>query len=286
MPKLPLNLQAGGVHLDCGDLPVACLADVSAEWAAELQDPQVAPIRDAIQAGQTAMLLEYQRRARYAAAQSDPLRATGEYLAEIGGYERGIYPQPNDTDASYRVRINASRGVVDPNDVIAAANAVLAPYTSISCRYAERSDGLFLNAGDATWSSHVFAQGDGGPNAIPNYPDRAYMGSVAAGLKSMPNRRPPGAMPNGDSYGRWFLLRCPDIGAIDSTVAAIFDGAQIVQDVGGFFVGSGTSARNASFLFDFASTVEDVYNAVIGAVDAIVGQSVRWTLIADPALTA
>lgn len=284
MPKLPLKLR-GGVPLDCGELPVSSQDDVAAEWAAEIQDPETAPVRDAIQAGQTALALEYQRRARYAAAQSDSLRATGEYLAEIGGFERGIYPQPGEADPAYRARVNARPGVVDPNDIVAAANAILAPYTSIPCRYAERSDGLFVNRGTSTWSSHVFKAGDGGPNATPNYPDRLYPSATTAGLKSLPNRRPPGAMPNGDTGGRWFLLRCPDIGALDSTVAAVFDGAQPVQ-LGGFFVGAGTSPSNASFLFNFASTVDAIYDAVIGAVEAIVGGSIRWSLIVDPALTA
>jgi hypothetical protein len=52
-------------------------------------------------------------------------------------------------------------------------------------------------------------------NTTPTYPDRNY------GI--LPLRQPRGATPNGDAYNRWFLLRCPDISAIDSTVEAVYD---------------------------------------------------------------
>ena len=151
MPDLPFDVL--DVPLDGGDLPVACTGDVQAELAGEIADPPVAPLRDAIVGGVTAMLEEYQRRASYAAAQSDPLRATGVYLDEIGSFERGIHKQAGETETSYRARINAFTGVADPEDIIAAANAVLAPYApkiaakQSSCVYFEHNDCWFTRSG-------------------------------------------------------------------------------------------------------------------------------------------
>jgi hypothetical protein len=151
VPDLPFDVL--DVPLDGGDLPVACTGDVQAELAGEIADPPVAPLRDAIVGGVTAMLEEYQRRASYAAAQSDPLRATGVYLDEIGSFERGIHKQAGETETSYRARINAFTGVADPEDIIAAANAVLAPYAPniaaklSSCVYFEHNDCWFARSG-------------------------------------------------------------------------------------------------------------------------------------------
>ena len=243
MPKLPLPPLSLGIPLDCGDFVVASSSDVSAVWSWDLMQAPTAPIRDAIIAGQFATAFALLKASRRAAAQNDPLRATGPALDDIGG-ERGIYRQIGEPDdppnavlygppaVAYRQRVNAEPNVVDPNDVIAAANNVLAPYTSISCRYAEQSDGFFLDDGSSTvFSSHVFQElptplvpNLTPPNdvmTVPNYPDRLYSSATPAGLLSIPNRRPPGAMLNGDTYARWFLLSLPDISAVDSDVAAV-----------------------------------------------------------------
>ncbi len=151
MPTLPLDSLP--VPLDGGPLPVASIADVQNEFAGEVQDPPVAPVRDALQLGIKGMLQRYQRASRYAAAQSDPARATGVYLDEIGSYERDVHRQAGELDASYRARVNAFEGVADPGDIVAAANAVLAPYSSgiaagtLSCVYFERNDCWFARSG-------------------------------------------------------------------------------------------------------------------------------------------
>lgn len=282
MPGLPLPPLTDGTPLDTGELTVDDRADVAAVWAPEIQQPTTAPVRDAIQDGQTAALLEYQRRRRYAAAQSDPLRASGAYADEIGSYEHGVHRQPGELDAAYRARYNAYPSVVDPLDVVAAANAVLAPYTATPCFYAESIDGWFLNDGGAAWSSHVFDGLLGGEHEVPNYPDRLYPDATPGGLTSLPARRPPGCMP-ADPGGRWFLLRAPDISALDSTVGAFYDDAGSSDGEGRFFA-DGTGSDFTCF-YDFNSTATGVYNALIGAVNAIVGQSIRWSLYVDPNLT-
>lgn len=292
MPTLPLPPLQYGVPLDCGRLPVADTDDVSAAWAQEMNDAQQAPVRDAIKAGQLAGLRKYQKLSRYSAAQSDQLRATGEYQDEIFGEERGIRRQTGETDDAYRARALAFEATVDPEDIIAAANAVLAPYTSISCRYAEQSDGWFLSdtattdeGGTRIWSSHLF-DAPGAASQVPSYPDRGYVADPST-LVACTGRRPPGAMPNFDAQGRWFLLRCPDISPIDSSSVPAYAGDQAASNASGFFLGAGTSGTaNISCLFDYSSTADQVYQALIGVVQNIVGHSIRWSLVVDPNLVA
>jgi hypothetical protein len=285
MPTLPLPPLSDGVPIDGGDLPVSSSTDVANEWALEIQEVQTDPIRDAIQCGQTDMFLEYQRASSYAAAQSDPGRATDEYLDEILE-EYGCPRQTGQGDEDARAVMFATPPVISPVAVLAVTNAILAPYTVVPCRYAERSDGWFAGLGTSPWSSHIFATKDNGDdNATPNYPDRPVN----------PQRRPPGAMPNADTYGRWFLLRAPDISSINSELAAIFNGSQneptsgveTTASVGGFYVGSGTNVNddNDTFIFNFtATTVDDVYNQLIGAVDNAIGFGIRWDLNVEPNL--
>ena len=239
---------------------------------------QPAPIRDAIIAGEQAMMLEYQRRSRVAAAQSDVLRATDEYADELLD-ERQFFRQATESTVDYRARALARAGTVDPNDIIAAANAILAPFTSISCRYEERSDGMFLtkNVGGLTpWSCHLFKSQDlTTPATDPNYPDRNY--------PIVPLRRPRGARPNGDIFGRWFLLRCPDVSSFDTTVLAL--NKEAPADGSGFFLTKGDGIAGGApfggFLFEFASSSSDLYNAIIGSVTALIGEGIRWTLLVD-----
>lgn len=287
MPTLPLPPLKPGVRLDAGDLPVSSSTDTLAAWSGDLSAANPAPVRDALVAGETAQQLAYEDASGYAAAQSDPLRATGEYLEEIGGYERGVNKAAGESDTSYRNRINSTPNTVDPNDIIAVVNTILAPFTNISARYSERSDGCFPSSPTDVWSCHVFAVADGGPNAVPNYPDRKY--------STITNRRPMGAMINADEGGRWFFLRVPDISSIDSSVAAVFQQGsppappENPPGGAGFWVGNpadGVNAQNITFTQNITQTSSSIYQSIVDAVEAIRGQGVRWTLFVDPNLTA
>lgn len=290
MPTLPMTLD-NGVPLDGGDLPAAGVADVAAEWAVELQQPTAAPIRYAIQAGETAMLQEYERRSQYAAGQSDRLRATGEYQDEIGN-EHGIDRQDGESDDDYRARINGIPSVTDPNDIIAAVNAILAPFTSVSARYLERSDGWFVGDGTTTWSSHVFRGTQATPydlstpvttNGTPNYQDRLYVGSTPAGLQAIQNRRPGGARVFNGLDGRYFEIRVPDLAPLDQSVPSAFDGTQ-ADVAGGFFLGNGSSSVNTTFIWSSSATEISIYNQIVSTVEKLRGHSMRWSLHADPEL--
>jgi hypothetical protein len=288
VPTLPLPpWSSGATPLDGGVLPVSSTADVAAEWAPEIQQPPVAPLRDAIQDGQAAALLEYQRASRYAAAQSDPGRGTDEYEDEILE-EHGVYRQPGESNAAARARMFAGPTVVSMTGIIAAANAVLAPYTTISCVYAEESDGCFACSSSSNFSTHAFSNTDAGTAGhTPNYPDRLYPGSVAAGLQSLPLRRPPGCMPNIDVAGRWFLLRVPDISSLDNDLTTVDSSADTVSAQGGVFAGVGVSTTDLNITFSFQNageTSNQVYQAVIAAVNPLVGEGVRWSMVVDPLL--
>lgn len=288
MPTLPLPPITGqGVAIDSGDLPVASTADITAVWSEDVMQVEVAPIRDAIIAGQLAALLAYQRASRYAAAQSDRLRATGEYLDEIGEEQSINRASSNEDDTTYRSRVNTPKNTVDPNDIIAAANEILAPFTPISARYYEHSDGVFAsNPATTTWSSHAFQPTDGGPNATPNYPDRYYA--------LLPNRRPSGQVAFLSSYGRQFTLRVPEISLIDTTVSAAYQlGNPLPPETpaagGGNFAGQpadGVLALNITFAWNITATADQVYDAIVDAVEAIRGHSIRWSMLSDPNLTA
>src|ERR1019366_5944122 len=292
MPTLPLTLD-DGVPIDGGDLPAASAADVAAEWAFELQQPTTAPIRDAIQAGETAMLQEYERRSQYAAGQSDRLRATSEYLDEIGN-ENGIDRQDGETDVAYMARVNGIQSVTDPNDIIAAVNAILAPFTAVQARYLERSDGCFVGDGTTTWSSHAFRGTQATPydlptpittNNTPNYPDRLYGSSTPAGLKAIANRMPGRARVFNGLDGRYFEIRIPDLAPLDQSVPSAFDGTQ-ANVAGGFFAGNGTSGINTTFLWSSSASEVSVYNQIVSTVEKMRGHSMRWTLLVDPCLSA
>jgi hypothetical protein len=308
--------------IDGADVPVASVDDVVAVWDDCIQEVATAPVRDAIQAGQAAMMIAYQEAASYAAAQSDPLRATGEYLDEIGGEERGIFRVKGELDLSYSARVNATPSVADPADVISAINAILAQYTTILARYLERSDCMFLGGGLAPSTGIHFVPDSAlgltsqsaacptgavgcvmadipsgapatswsthlyaadGPNAPPNYPDRRY--------DTILNRRPGGARLFDDPFGRYFEIRVPDLAAIDATVSGLFAGDSPDD---GFFLsgpvpggpGPFTDAQlSGSFLWSFDATSLDIYEAIVNAVESIRGHSIRWLLLVDPKLT-
>jgi hypothetical protein len=122
-------------------------SDVADVWSKDVMAAPVAPYRDAIISGETSMMLAYQDDAGYAAGQSDPLRATEEYLALIAGDEYATYKQPGESDEALRARMFAARATVSPAAIVAAANAVLAPYTSVSAKYFEHLDGLHARNG-------------------------------------------------------------------------------------------------------------------------------------------
>ncbi len=272
MPALPVpypTLPSGG------DLPVASAADVLAAHAVEQRSSEAAPVRDAIAESETAMFLAYQAGSDHAAAQCDPTRATGIYLAGHAS-DRGIYKQEGEEDEELRARIFTVPDVVSPQAILAAANAAIAPYTDKTAKIFESVlDRLFLGDGTTTW--HNFLT-DGTADIDPQYQDRRYELRDGAG--------PGGSWVFGDTYGRYFVLRVPDLSGVTDALGFVYSGTQEPDDGFGLFLSDGSDPDGSSsgFLYEGSSDALSIYQAIVNAVNGIRGHGVRWMLIVDPKL--
>lgn len=258
-----------------GDLPVSSVEDVLAVYPADLRAIEEAPVRDAVAEAQTAMFLGHQERADYAAAQSDATRATGPYLHGLGS-DRGIFAQEGEDEEVYRTRIFASPDVVTPNAILDATNAILAPYTDSRAKtFDSITDRLFLSDGTASWHSFIF---DGEVDVNPQYQDRRYELREGSG--------PGGAWVFDDSYGRYFVLRVPDLTGITAFAAYTFNGNTAADAGTHLFLSDGTVGDGAvgAFLYQGANEALSIYQSIVNTVQRIKGHGVRWKLIVEPKL--
>lgn len=248
MPFLPLPLDTSIE----GDLPVSTGADVLAEFPATHKKPPEAPVRDAFAEGFAEGFIEYQNRASYASGQSDPLKATGEYLKGYAA-EHEVVPDIGETEEHLRARIFASPSIVTPDAIEARINAIIAPHV---CFISELDlDGWFIHSdAAAVWDSFV--------GADPNYPDRYY--------DELPNTLPGGCIPS-NGLPRSFFVRIPALNAQDD----------VLNYIGNTFFVSNTLMN----IYASIKTSTDLYNAVIAAVESIKGQGISWSLLIDPRLT-
>ncbi len=192
MPDLPLPV--GETWIGGGDLPVSDSTDVLKEFSTTHRRPEKAPVRDAFAEGYTEGFLEYQNAAAYAAAQSDPMRATGEYLKSFAE-EHQVVPRPDESEESVRLRLFRAPQIVTPEAILEGVREILDGYDPSKVTMSELElDGWFVHDGDGTWDSFV---GDD-----PDYPDRYY--------EDLPYRRPGGAVPS-DGYPRAFVLHIPNL---------------------------------------------------------------------------
>jgi hypothetical protein len=266
-------------------LPVTGDADVRAVLPAFLRPYDAAPVRDAIFAALTQILLTYQRRAAHAAAQSDILRAVGRGLTQACA-ERGIYRQAGELDHALRARALTVPNLVTPAAVLAAANTILAPYTPVLPQYSEAAQDRWFVGADSSrvWRSFLFRHAT--TPRSPLYLDRLYPEDTAANGGSVrPQSSPGAARIYSDTVGRYFLLRVPDLSPLDASLAATYREASVGVAVGGrMFVGRGTTPTSATFVRRIGATAVAVYQAVVNAVDRIKGSSIRWMLLVDPKL--
>lgn len=284
MPTLPLppSASVGG-----GDLVVATSADVLAVLPAFVTESDSAPVRDGIAAGIREMLLEAQRRGEYASAQSTVLRATGIYLDGLGE-DRDTPREQNELDPNYRARILLTPDLVTPNAILAAANAILAPFSAIQARYYEEIDQWYVHDATGAWDCFVYDKA--GPYRTPTYPDRLYVDDAAANDGfTVPGRRPRGAVVFDDEHGRLFWLLVPDVSPIDVneayvSAAALDANGNLTPD--GFYCGIGTETVDFSYVQDSALTEFDLYNAIASAVYRMKGHSIRFGIYVDPLLAA
>ena len=295
MPQLPLPV--GGAHLGAGDLPIVDMESVAALEPHLVRDSDNAPVRDAIRAGLVAMFTYYQDSTSVAAMQSNVLYATGIYLDGLGRDE-GVFRQDDEPytsagDAAYRARIVLQGGTVTPDAICSAVNSLLAPYSSIKCRYLES----ILDRGfcrDATVNPNVAYVRDGATvgNVDPTYVDRLFPDDAAANAgASIANRGPGGFFCFSDLIGRFFVLRIPALSLLDTSGAfadngtANYSGAAGGINYGLFCTdGSVTPQSWWDFVRDAPATSTAVYQSIVNTVNRLIGHSIRWELIPDPLL--
>lgn len=293
MPNLPL--PAGDVPIDGGDLPVVDNADVLGAFPKFFARADTAPIRDGLVAGIAAMCLAYQSRASFAAAQSDVLRAEGNALVAFGA-PVGIFKQEGEDDEDYRLRIIGVPSLVTPAAILAAAGAILAPFTTILPEYCESiQDRWYVIEGHQPVSGKWFHSyvWQSTQSRAPSYPDRLYEQDVSRnGGYARPQSNPGGARLFRDILGREFVLRAPDISRIDKTGAFALTRANYVanpiyspRSYPGIFVGTGASFNNTTFFRRDATTAEAVYQSIVNVINKMKGHSIRFVLLADPKMS-
>jgi hypothetical protein len=284
------------------DLPVNDVSDVLAVAPSVLRPDSVAPVRDGIFAGITALCQACQSWGIYAAAQSDPLRATGVYEDAIGG-ERSIF-RSGALDEPYRDAILTPPTNVTPQAILAAANAILAPFTAVQAKYCEsRSDRLFIYpdlagpgppaaAPPPPYGNAAFLYLESDIARSPAYADRLYESDAATnGGLFCPGREPGAARIFADDVGRMFLLRAPDLTSVDAQDTPVYTGLPANGD--DFFVAADASSpitdptlASTSYVLQNPTLSSTLYASLINAVAHVLGQSVRWELFVDPQLTS
>ncbi len=233
------------------DLVVDSAADILIEFPAPQKNPEVAPVRDAIAAAFAEGFIEYQDVSERAAGESDPLRATGNYLRGHAE-ERQIVPVIGESEPSIRSRLFASPLIVTPDAIVATINEVISP---LECKISELDlDGWFIHAsGDgAVWDSFVGAE--------PNYPDRYY--------DEMPELRVGGCVPS-NNLPRSFHVRIPALQAQDEAYSYIGDTYYVGDDLN---------------IFQDQTLSVDKYNTIIARVEKIKGQGILWSMLIEPGI--
>lgn len=242
------------------------------------QNEVPAPFRDALIDALTELVQGYQFRSDVAAAQSDIARATREYLAWLAS-DRQLAKAENESDETFRARIFAVGQNVTEEAIARGVNAILSPFTNLQCEINDAAlDRWFLGDGTSNFAWHSYL------GAGPSYPHRYFSDDVEQNDGYYrPSSAVGGARLYDDSYGRHLLVRVPDLGALDERAAFVFGDDSTIADraTTGFFLGDGTDSAVAAFLNDVQLAPETVYRAIIAFVNGVIGQSVRWTMVAD-----
>lgn len=219
MPTLPLSLP---FSLAAPDPAVQSADDVLAQYPRDYKTA-AHQVLGAINAAHVGVHANYTAASDYAAQQSDILRASGPYLDGLLG-DHGCFRAPGEFDEAYRARGLSWPGVVTPDAIMAAVNAILAPYTAVLAQYCESIlDRWFVEDGSATWGSFV---GDSATVTVgPQYLDRLYPVDVALNDGVFRPQSDPGeAMIFTDDAGRCFFLRIPELNDANGPTSYACDG--------------------------------------------------------------
>ncbi|HEU4729980.1 MAG TPA: hypothetical protein VFT22_18915 [Kofleriaceae bacterium] len=284
-PPFPPTAVPGG-----GDLPVSSAADVVALLPKGMQQPQTAPVRDALVAGLTQIAISWQEAAAYAAAQADIGRSTDQFLVGEAD-DRGFKKSATENDATFRARALTVPTAVSRTAIAAAVNAILSKYTTVQCRVFDSIlDRMYVFNGSGANTNHCYVSAPNLPSGNrfsgPNYPDRLYPEYAAQnGGSFLPNSSPGGAWAFGDCIGRYLVVRIPDLSPINSVHAYVTAGNPAGPTIKRMYVYTGAATSNPrAFVLADVTTALDVYRAIDNTVGALLGQSMRWQVFADPNL--
>lgn len=278
MPTLPVTLPTVPSSVD---LVVRNAQDVVDVLPEEYRTDSH-PVLDALIAGLLGMLVEHQRRADYAAAQSDVTRATDEYLDGLAG-DRGSQRATGELNADYRDRTTSWQEIATPDAIVATINSILDDVTTSEAQVCESvldrwyvTDGTDGAGGDPEFYSFV---GDGLTEMCPSYPDRLYEDDQTAnGGYVRPQSSPGGALVFSDGFGRMLFVRVPQLNDVDSPCSYASDGTPV--DEPGMYVADGTGGGLAYVSNDYL-TADETYQAIVDAVQRIKGHGVRFKLLVD-----
>ena len=263
------------------DRAVSSVDDILTLYPEEIRGPKGTehPVLDDIAGAHLAMHEGYQDAADYAAAQADPLRATGRYL-DVFAEDRGFKRQEGESDEDLRTRVFAAFQGVSPDGIMAVVNAILAPYTSIKAQYYEPElDCWFVpSSSDSVWCSFIASS----PNAAPpDYPDRLYEHNAAEhDWLYRPQSSPGEAVPDWGSDGPRFVLRVPQLNDSSSLLAFVTSSDSVLADE--WFIGTGVG--DFGFIGSTSFEADQVYATLVNTVNKIKAHGVRWTMSVDPAL--
>lgn len=265
---------------------VSTTDDVLAVYPEEYKQADVTPpVQQAIVGAQLAMQLEWQSDSDYAAQQSDIASAQGRYLDGLVE-DRGLARSSTEQDLFLRARALAVPQIVTPLAILAAVNAILSQYTTAKAQYLESvADRAYLRTippGDPTPPPQNYAAV---LDASPVSPMRLYPEDLAIHGAARTQCSPGGFWIFGDEIGRFFVLRVPDLSALDDQIPVLYDAnAEPPAAAKGRLYLGDASVVSQGFLYNNASTALDVYTAIASAVTAIVGHSIRWKMVSDPKL--
>lgn len=282
--QLPLIPGAGPRIVTSPDVVMAKLPDA-------LLAPEVDEIRDLLVDALSSLLQSYEFRSDIAASYSDVARSIAQYLSALAT-DRGAGRAKGEADGALRSRALGAPEVVTETAIVAGVNVIFSLFTT---KQAQLVDGVL----DA-WFIHDGTDGNGGPptwhsfvGAGPNYPDR-YFEDDSANNDGLfrPGSVIGTARVFGDTVGRRFLLRVPDLGAglgsgalviadADEPALAGGDVPPHIAEGGWFFVGDGATVPVGAFIGATSEGPLAIYRAVVSFVDAAVGQSIRWDMISD-----
>lgn len=265
---------------------VSTTDDVLAVYPEEYKQADATPpVQQAVVGAQLEMHLQWQSDADYAAAQSNIASAAGRYLDGLVE-DRGLARSATEQDEFLRARALAVPKIVTPLAILEAVNAILSSYTSAQSQYLESViDRAYLRLVPPNDPEPPPQNYAAVLDTTPVSPMRLYPEDLAINGAARVQCSPGGMWLFGDEVGRYFVLRVPDLSALDDQIPVVYgpSAKPPAIAVGRMFLGNSLVA-SPSFLYDNTSTAIDVYTSVASAVTAIVGHSIRWKMVSDPSL--